>query len=130
MFDGIRSECERRKFLIVDDHAAFRQSIRPFLPAGTVVECGDGSEALAAYAIEHPDWVLMDVEMPGMDGLTAIRELRQQFPDVRIIIITNHGEEDLRAAAMDLGAVGFLLKEHLADLAPIILSGEKQRTNT
>lgn len=94
-----------------------------------MVECGDGSEALAACTTEPPDWVLMDVEMPGMDGLTATRELKQRFPDVRIIIVTNHGEEDLRAAAMESGAFGFLLKEHLADLTPIILAGESQRRN-
>jgi len=118
-----------RKFLIVDDHAAFRQTIRPFLPNGTVIECDEGRAALEACATEHPDWVLMDIEMPGMDGLTATRELKQRFPNVRIIIVTNHGEEDFRAAAMELGVEGFLRKENLAELRPMIEAEEKQRSN-
>lgn len=105
-----------RKFLIVDDHAAFRQILRAFLPPGAVTECGNGLEAVGLYAIEQPDWVLMDIEMPGTDGLEATRQLRRRFPEARIIIVSNHGEEEFRCAAMELGAAGFVHKEHLEDL--------------
>ena len=109
----------------MDDHAAFRRTIRPFLPAGTVVECADGCEAVAACAAERPDWVLMDIEMPGMDGLTATKELKKRFPETQIIIVTNHGEEEFRAAARELGALGLVLKEHLQELMPLIAASEQ-----
>ncbi len=112
----------RGKFLIVDDHAAFRQTLRAFLPDSTVLECADGSEVLAFYAAERPDWVLMDIQMPGLDGLTATRRLKEQFPVARIIIVTNHAGEEFRAAAKDAGADGFLHKEHLEDLHAIFSS--------
>jgi len=127
MSDGSQRASGTEKFLIVDDHAAFRQTIRPFLPNGSVIECGDGNQALDACAAERPDWVLMDIEMPGMDGLTATRELKRRFPDVRVIIITNHGEEDMRTAALELGAVGFVRKEHLEDLKPLLMSQDRAK---
>ena len=74
------------KFLIVDDHAGFRRTIRAFLPAGIVVECEDGAEVLARYAAEQPDWVLMDIEMRGMDGFTAARKLKEKFPDASLTV--------------------------------------------
>ena len=126
---GFDHDCGTTKFLIVDDHAGFRQTIRTFLPAGKVIECGDGNAAVAACAAEHPDWVLMDIEMPGLDGLSATRELKKRFPDLQIIIVSNHGEEEFRAAAMELGVTGFLLKDHLQELAPMITAGEKQQGN-
>jgi DNA-binding NarL/FixJ family response regulator len=71
----------------------------------------------------------MDIEMPGMDGLTATKELRKRFPETQIIIVTNHGEEEFRAAARELGVSGLILKEHLQELAPMIAAGEqRQRT--
>jgi len=108
------------KYLIVDDHAAFRKTIREFLPAGVVSECADGREALGRYAAERPDWVLMDIEMEGLDGLTATNELKRRFPEARVIIVSNHGEEEFRQAARDLGVCGFVHKEHLEELSPLI----------
>jgi DNA-binding NarL/FixJ family response regulator len=109
-----------RKLLIVDDHAAFRRTLRAFLPPGEVIECADGRDALACYEAERPDWVLMDIEMPGVDGLTATRELKQRFPAARVIIVTHHCEDELRMAALDAGACEFLLKDQLADLGSLI----------
>ena len=108
------------KILIVDDHAAFRKTIREFLPASVVTECADGREVLDRYAAEQPDWVLMDIEMGSLDGLTATRELRARFPEARVIIVSNHGEEEFRQAARDLGASGFVHKAHLEELSPLI----------
>ncbi|HMJ90454.1 MAG TPA: response regulator transcription factor [Candidatus Acidoferrum sp.] len=127
MPDGLQHESRTRKFLIVDDHTAFRRTIRPFLPAGTIVECADGCEAVAACAAERPDWVLMDIEMPGMDGLTATKELKKRFPETQIIIVTNHGEEEFRVAARELGVSGLILKEHLQELVPMIAAGEQRQ---
>jgi DNA-binding NarL/FixJ family response regulator len=104
------------KFLVVDDHAGVRRTIREFLPAGEVTECADGEEALSRYASEHPDWVLMDIEMGGMDGLTATRRLKARFPEARVIIVSDHGDEEFRKAARDMGVCGFIHKEHLEQL--------------
>ena len=116
-----------RKFLIVDDHAAFRQTLRAFLPAGAVAECVDGGAVLACYAAERPDWVLMDIEMAGTDGLSATRQLRDCFPEARVIIVSNHAEAEFRRAAEQLGACGFIHKEHLEQLSPIIAAAEKDQ---
>ena len=115
MTDKVQSATARGKFLIVDDHAAFRQTLRAFLPDATVVECADGREVLALYAAERPDWVLMDIQMPSLDGLTATRRLKERFPAARVIIVTNHAGEEFRAAARKAGADGFVHKEHLED---------------
>ena len=111
-----------RKFLVVDDHAAFRQTIRSFLPEVVITECDNGPEALACYEKDRPDWVLMDIEMPGMDGLTVTQKLKQRFPNARVIIVTNHPDDDFRAEAVKVGACGFLPKESLGDL-PDLLRG-------
>lgn len=120
MPDKAQSPTVRGKFLIVDDHAAFRQTLRAFLPDSTVLECADGREVLALYAAERPDWVLMDIQMPGLDGLTATRRLKEKFPAARIIIVTNHAGEEFRAAARDAGADGFVHKEHLEELPAMV----------
>ena len=120
MPDKAQSAAARGKFLIVDDHAAFRQTLRAFLPDSTVLECADGLEVLALYTAERPDWVLMDIQMPGLDGLTATRRLKERFPEARIIMVTNHAGEELRAAAREAGADGFVHKEHLEELPAMI----------
>lgn len=111
--------------LIVDDNAAMRQLIRRLTSdlAESIEECSDGSEALAAYERHHfggGDLVLMDVEMPGMDGLTATRQLRAAHPEARVVIVTRHNDEEMRAAALREGAFGFAPKENLRELRALI----------
>jgi len=111
--------------LIVDDNEAMRRLMRRMTSdlADHIEECSDGAMALAAYEQHHfgaSDWVLMDVEMAGMDGLTATRELRAAHPEARIIITTKHNDEQLRDAAFKNGACGFVLKENLLDLRSLI----------
>lgn len=91
--------------------------------AETITECGDGAEAVAAYTAQQfngNDWVLMDFEMPGVDGLEATRRLRSAFSDAQIIIVTQYGDEHLRAAAREAGACGYVLKENLLELRELI----------
>lgn len=127
MESGTHNGMDSLKFLIVDDHAGFRRTIRAFLPEGVVTECGDGREVLECYAIEHPDWVLMDIEMSGVDGLTATRQLKEQFPEARVIFVSHHDEEDFGSAAREVGASGFVKKDHLEELRGIIAAGMLKR---
>ena len=109
-------------FLIVDDNSVMRRTIRRVVDefAGAIIECGDGAEALAAYQKHLPDWVLMDVEMREMDGLTATRKIRAEFPNAHIVIVTKHGDTEMREAARKAGACGFVEKENLLNLRGIL----------
>ena len=87
-----------------------------------VHECADGESALELYAKVRPDWVLMDVKMGGMDGIAATRAIRKSDPGARVVIVTEYGDDQSRAAAMAAGACGFVLKQDLLDL-PALLAG-------
>jgi CheY-like chemotaxis protein len=113
------------KILIVEDHPPMRQLIRSLVAdlAEAVSECADGAEAVAAYTAQHfnsNDRVLMDLEMPGVDGLEATRRLRAAFPGAQIIIVTQYGDAHLRAAATQAGACGYVLKENLLDVRQLL----------
>ena len=108
--------------LIVDDNSAFRRMITKVVGdlADEIRECADGAQAFASYQQLHPDLVLMDIEMKGMDGITATREITTAFPEARVIIVTGHGEEPLRVAAREAGACGYVLKENLLAIREMI----------
>jgi CheY-like chemotaxis protein len=110
------------KVMIVDDHAEMRTLIRSLLRdvAQEFVECAGGEEAIATFPVERPDWTLMDVVMPGVDGLTATRRIKTQFPEARILVITQNHTSQLRDSAREAGATGFLSKEELTRLESII----------
>jgi DNA-binding NarL/FixJ family response regulator len=108
--------------LLVEDNALLRQWMRALLKdlADEICERSDGTEALPAYIKHHPDWVLMDVEMKQMDGIQATREIMREFPEARVIIVTNHTDKQTREAAREAGAKGFVSKEHLVELRSMI----------
>ena len=110
------------KLLIVDDHAPTRQWLQSILSpvAREIRQSSDGSEAVKTFEEQRPDWVVMDIEMKPMDGLTAARIIKGRFPEARIVIMTNHQEASLRPAALQAGAVHFLLKEDLWQVRGII----------
>jgi CheY-like chemotaxis protein len=112
------------KLLIVEDNAGIRRILRRILvdTASTIWECADGSEALAAYEEHHPDVVLMDIRMPGGDGLTATRQIRGYDPLARIIVVTDYQDDDMRAAALDAGALEYVLKQEISGLPEIVSS--------
>lgn len=103
------------RLLIVDDHAAMRRLLGRVVADlfRAVEECDDGADALAAYERHQPDWVFMDIEMSRTDGLTATRDILLAFPDARVVIVSKHDDEGLRAAARTAGACGYVLKENL-----------------
>jgi CheY-like chemotaxis protein len=108
--------------LIVDDNQAMRLLIRSVVRglSAEVVECADGAEALARYIAHRPDWVLMDVEMGGMDGLQATRAILARFPDARIVIVTQYTDAATRGAAAAAGATGFVSKDNLTELRALL----------
>jgi CheY-like chemotaxis protein len=110
------------KLLIIDDNAEMRRLIRSLLEeqAEEIFECSDGSQAFAAYSRHRPDWVLMDVEMPQMDGITASRAVRSAFPAARIVIVTKYDDEEMKAEAAQAGACGYVIKEDLSRLRGLL----------
>ena len=113
------------KLLIVEDNPSFRRLLRSVVAplAEEVFECADGSEALAAYIAHHfsgADFVLMDIEMKGMDGITATKQIVAAYPAARIIIVTHHDDNHLRAAARASGTCGYVLKENLLELPRLL----------
>jgi CheY-like chemotaxis protein len=111
-----------KSLLIVDDNLQVRRMIRALVEdlADQLFECADGNAALAAYREHRPDWVLMDVEMNGMDGLTATTQILADFPEARIVIVTRHSGPKIHEAALATGACGFLTKDNLLALRDII----------
>ena len=84
--------------------------------ADEIRECGDGTCALNEYNLWRPDFVLMDIKMGEVDGLIETRRIKAAFPKARIIIVTNHDDDDLRQAAREAGACDYILKEELFTL--------------
>ena len=108
--------------LIVDDNNEVRRMIRNLVEdlETDFCECNDGVQALSAYQENSPDWVLMDVQMKEMDGLTATRQIKDAFPKAKVIILTNHSDVKTRQAAIEAGASAFVGKENLFALREII----------
>jgi DNA-binding NarL/FixJ family response regulator len=101
--------------LVVDDHALMRAGLRGLI-SGTddirvVGMAADGAEALEVMARTTPQVVVMDLSMPGMDGLTAIRRISEQYPDVDVLVLTSYSDEQRVLEAMDAGAIGYVLKD-------------------
>ena len=110
------------KLLIVDDHVAMRRMIGRVVNdmASDIEECGDGSEALAAYTQYRPDCVLMDIEMSRVDGITATREILMAFPGAKVVIVTKHDDQQLREEALKAGACGYVLKDNLIAIRELL----------
>lgn len=102
------------RVLIVDDHHVVRQGLRRVLECDdgiqVVGEAGDGERAIAQAASLGPDVIIMDLRMPGMDGLTATREIKRLMPEIRVLVLTVYQDDYVRLA-MDAGADGYLLKD-------------------
>jgi len=103
------------RLLIADDHLIVRQGLRLILETEDgfelVGEASDGAEAVQLAGELRPDVILMDLRMPGMDGLTAIEQLAEKQPEIAIVILTTFNEDDLVVRGLRAGAKGFLLKD-------------------
>lgn len=100
--------------LIVDDHPIVRDGLKSMLLAFDDLrlagEAGDGNQALACCQLNQPDVILMDIFMPGMDGIAATRAVRERYPQVKVIMLTSSVHDGLAQDALQAGAVGYLLK--------------------
>jgi DNA-binding NarL/FixJ family response regulator len=103
------------RVLIVDDHPLVRAGIAQLLDSAddisVVGQASDGEEGVAAVAELQPDLVLMDLSMPGMDGRTATRRIRESHPNVRVVVLSSYSERTDILEALDAGAAGYLLKD-------------------
>ena len=101
--------------LIVDDHEVVREGLRLSLSRAphirVVGEAADGASAVALAERRKPDVVIMDVRMPGMDGLEATKLLTQKVPDAKVLIFTAYSERSLLGRGLESGAKGYILKE-------------------
>ena len=103
------------RVLIADDHAVVREGLRAFLAlqddVEVVGEAADGEEAVSAVERLTPDVALVDLVMPGVDGIEAIRRMRALKPETRVIVLTSFVDEDKMLPAVRAGAAGYLLKD-------------------
>jgi len=119
------------RLLLADDQVLVRQALAALLDLvddfEVVAEVGRGDEVVAAARRSQPDVALLDIEMPGLDGLAAATALAQELPDVRVIILTTFGRPGYLRRAMESGALGFVVKdapaEQLADAVRRVAAG-------
>jgi len=106
---------ERIRILLVDDQKLMREGLRVLLEMepdlAVAGEAEDGETALASYAEYQPDVILMDIRMPGMDGVEATRRLRERWPEARVIILTTFDDDEYVFEGLRAGALGYLLKD-------------------
>src|SRR3989442_4430815 len=119
------------RILIVDDHPLTREALSSLLGAHglDVIGCpSDGAEAIVEAGRLQPDLVLLDLSMPGLDGLTALPRLREAAPDCEVVVLTASGTEENLLAAIRAGAAGYLLKtespERIAGFLRGVIGGE------
>jgi DNA-binding NarL/FixJ family response regulator len=103
------------RVVLVDDHPMVRTGLRVFLSESTDVavvgELSDGENAVSLVDREVPDVVLMDLSMPGVDGIAATRAIAAAHPDVKVVVLTTFVDRERVLEAVDAGAVGYLLKD-------------------
>jgi NarL family two-component system response regulator LiaR len=105
---------QKIRVMLVDDHAVVRSGLGAFLSAVPDLELvGDaatGEQAVARCELLGPDVILMDLKMPGMDGVTATQVIREKHPSIQVIVLTSFQEDDLVERALHAGAIGYLMK--------------------
>ncbi len=107
------------RVILADDHPLVRQGIRLFLEevddVVVVAEAADGTEAMRLVEEHRPDVAILDIQMPGLSGIEATRQIKARFPQVRVLILTAYDEEPYVLALLQAGASGYLLKSADAD---------------
>ncbi|MCB1157333.1 MAG: response regulator [Leptospiraceae bacterium] len=103
---------EKKKVLFVDDSGTMRTIVAQTLEMAefTVLKAGDGKEGLSCFTAQKPDIVITDVNMPEMDGITFIKELRKLDPEIPILVLTTESKDSLKDEAFSSGANGWIVK--------------------
>jgi len=115
----------RIRIMIVDDNATFREQLKEFLASElqieVVGEAANGEEAILKARELQPDLVLMDVRMPGTNGIAATRQLKDELPELKVLMLSLYDIDEYRKAALDSGASGYVVKKNLVqELMPAI----------
>jgi DNA-binding NarL/FixJ family response regulator len=110
---------DKARVLVVDDHALLRTGVANIInqeaDLSVVAEAGNGAEAIDAYERHHPDVTLLDLRMPVMEGVEAVRRIRERDPAARVIVLTTYDTDDEIARALKAGAKAYVLKDISAD---------------
>lgn len=108
--------------LIAEDNERMRKMLKSMLIplAGEIYECANGQTAVESYLHNKPDWTLMDIEMPVLDGISATRMIKGSDPGAKVIIVTNYDSKVLRRNAQEAGAIKYILKENLNEVIDFI----------
>ncbi len=110
------------KFLLVDDNENVRCMLKAIIgtTSNEFCECSDGKGAVQAYSDFKPDFVLMDIMMTKMDGLTATKEILKKYPSAKIFIVTNYTDSEFVTEAEKIGALMLISKENLMAIPDLI----------
>ena len=112
--------------LIVDDNIKMRAAIQKMLRVQLknkitrIIECENGKDAIELYVQRKPEWTIMDIKMPVMDGLEASRTILKSYPEAKIIILTQYDDPGYYELAQKMGIKAFVLKENLSDITTLI----------
>jgi two-component system invasion response regulator UvrY len=125
------------RVLLADDHSIVRAGLRRIVEDSedmvVVAEAADGREAIRQVRKESPDVVVVDISMPGLDGLEVVSRLHSDYPNLPIIILTMHEEEQYVVRAIEAGAMGYITKrsapEHLVNAIRKVLEGGRYLTD-
>ena len=116
---GVSIAAGKASVLVVDDHALLRTGVANIInqepDLQVVAEAGNGVEAVAAYERYHPDVTLLDLRMPVMEGVEAVRQIRERDPRARVIVLTTYDTDHEIARALKAGAKAYVLKDISAD---------------
>ena len=108
-------DTEKKKIVIAEDHTILREGLKALLLSSTelevVGEAEDGREAVKLASELAPDLILMDLSMPRMNGIEAIKEIKKRRPDIKILVLTVYKTEEYVLASLQAGADGYILKE-------------------
>lgn len=125
---------EVTRLVVVDDHTLLREGLVCLLALApdieVVGEAANGEEALYICAMVQPHIVLMNIMMPELDGIATTRKIRQQFPDIQVIILTSRTDEEFVQQALAAGALSYIIKTTSSDALVSAIRAAKQRVST
>lgn len=109
--------------MIVDDNKEMRETLKSVVRDYVTVidECTDGSEVIQHYRNSHPDFVLMDIAMKKVDGIRATKMLLKEYPEAKVVMVSNYDGEEIKYEALTAGSIGYVHKEFLNTIKQYLL---------